>query len=48
VGRINITLHDELEKQFREEVAKRLGFKKGNLQIAIEQAIRKWLAEGKK
>jgi len=43
VGRLNITLSDDLEKRFREEVSRVLGFKKGNLQIAIEEAIRQWI-----
>jgi len=32
-----------LEKAFREEVVKRLGFKKGNISIAVEDAIKDWL-----
>jgi len=31
------------EKTFREEVVKRLGFKKGNISIAVEEAIKDWL-----
>lgn len=48
MGRVNITLNDELEKRFREVVSGTLGFKKGNLQLAIEQAIHKWIEENKK
>jgi hypothetical protein len=43
MARIYITISEELDKKFREEVARRLGMKKGNLQIAIEEAIRLWL-----
>ncbi len=42
-ARIYLTISEDLERKFREEVAKRLGMKKGNLQIAIEKAIRLWL-----
>lgn len=41
--RLYLTINNELEKKFREEVAKRLGMRKGNLQLAIEQAIELWL-----
>ena len=41
--RLNITLDEELEKRFRQTVADSLGFKKGNLQVAIEEAIDGWI-----
>ena len=43
MGRIDIILDDEMDKKFREEVVKRLGFKKGNISIAIEEAITDWI-----
>jgi hypothetical protein len=43
MGRLVVELDEELDKAFRDEVAKRLGMKKGNLKIAIEQAIRQWI-----
>jgi len=43
MGRLNITVSDELEGRFRDEVAKILGFKKGNLNKAIEEAIELWI-----
>jgi len=46
--RINITLPEELEQRFREEVFKRYGMKKGNIAKAFEEAIRKWVEEGEK
>lgn len=46
--RINITLPEELEKKFREEVFKRYGMKKGNIAKAIEEAIRNWIKQGEK
>ena len=43
MGRIDVELPDELEKEFRLEVGRRLGMKKGNLTKAVEQAIRQWI-----
>jgi hypothetical protein len=43
---INLSIDDELDKQFRNEVAKRLGMKKGNIKIAIEEAMRDWVGKG--
>ncbi len=43
MGRINITLSDELEKKLRFEISRRLGYKKGNIQIAVEEALRDWI-----
>ena len=40
---INLSIDDELDKQFRNEVNKRLGMKKGNLKVAIEEAMRDWV-----
>ena len=45
MGRIVVEMSSELEKQFRDEVAKRLGMKKGNIKIAVEEAIKTWLAK---
>jgi len=45
MGRIVVELDEDLEAAFRSEVAKRLGMKKGNLKIAIEEAMRMWLAQ---
>lgn len=44
MGRIVVEMDSELEKQFRDEVAKRLGMKKGNIKIALEEAIKTWIA----
>jgi hypothetical protein len=43
MGKLTLTLNDELEKRFRDEIYKRLGMKKGNMQIAIEDAIELWM-----
>lgn len=44
MGRIDIVLSDEVEKELREEIVKELGMKKGNMSIAIEEAITMWIA----
>jgi hypothetical protein len=47
--RVNITVNKDLDKRFRETVAQTIGFKKGNLQVAIEDALEEWIKEhGKK
>jgi hypothetical protein len=45
---INLSIDDDLDKQFRSEVAKRLGMKKGNIKTAIEQAMRIWIENNEK
>ena len=46
MGKMYVVLSDELEEQFREAVFNRLGMKKGNLTIAIEEAIKNWINKG--
>lgn len=48
MGRIDVILRDDLEKEFRMAVAKSLGMKKGNLTVAIEDAIRQWVEAERK
>jgi hypothetical protein len=43
MGAIKVILPDELEKKFRDEVYKSMGMKKGNITIAIEEAINMWI-----
>ena len=43
MGSIKIILSDALEKEFREEVFKKLGMKKGNITLAVEEAIKDWI-----
>ena len=45
MGRLVVELDEALEKTFRDEVARRLGMKKGNIKIAIEEAIKLWMQE---
>ena len=42
MGKITLTIRDDLEKRFREEIFRRLGMRKGNIQVAIEEAIELW------
>lgn len=41
--RISLDIDDALDKRFRDEVNNRLGMKKGNLKIAIEEALKLWI-----
>jgi hypothetical protein len=43
MGKINLTINDELEREFREMAYKVKGMKKGFLTDATEEAIRVWL-----
>jgi len=40
---MNIVLNDKLEEQFRNAVFKRKGMKKGNISLALEEAIKHWI-----
>lgn len=48
MGRMDIILPDNLEQRFRGEVFKRLGMKKGNITLAIQEAIEQWIEKGDK
>lgn len=43
---INMSIDDELDKQFRNEVNRRLGMKKGNIKAAMEEAMKLWIEKG--
>jgi len=43
MGRMDIILPDDLEEEFRAEVAKELGMRRGNLTLAVQEAIRLWI-----
>lgn len=43
MGRIDAVIADELETEFRKEVSMSLGMKKGNLSLALEEAIKQWV-----
>lgn len=46
--RLNVPLPPDLEREFRNEVGRRLGVKKGNISISIEEAIREWIKSGRR
>ena len=48
MGAIKVILPDDLEEEFRSEVFKSKGMKKGNLTLAIEEAIKMWIESEKK
>ena len=45
MGRISVTLSDELEKQLRFKTIERYGGKKGDLTKAVADAIQTWVAK---
>ncbi len=45
MGRMDIVISDELENEFRKIVAVKMGLKKGNVSIAVEEALREWLTK---
>ena len=47
MGRISVTISDELEKDLRFKTVERFGGKKGDLTRAVEEAIKTWVAKEK-
>jgi len=47
MGRINVELPDELERKLRFKTIERFYGKKGDLSRAVEEAVKKWVAEEK-
>ena len=43
MGKMNIVLDDELEEKFRRVVFERKGMKKGNISVALQEAIQQWM-----
>ena len=43
MGRIDAIISDDLETEFRKEVSMSLGMKKGNLSLALEEAMKQWI-----
>ena len=48
MGKMNIVLDDNTEERFRKAVADNKGRKKGNISIALEEAIELWMNKQKK
>jgi hypothetical protein len=44
MGRINVELSDELEKELRFKTIERFGGRKGDLSRAVEEAVTTWVA----
>jgi hypothetical protein len=45
MGRINVDISDELEKQLRLKTVQKFGGKKGDLSRAVEDAIKTWVTK---
>jgi len=43
MGQISIVIDDKLDAKFRAAIAQKLGLKKGNIKIALEEAINLWI-----
>ena len=43
MGRLDLSIKDDLEKGFRSKVYERKGMKKGNLTEALEEAVILWV-----
>lgn len=43
MGQISIVINDELDDKFRKAVGSKLGLKRGNIKIAIEEALQLWI-----
>ncbi|MEM4863181.1 MAG: hypothetical protein QW706_08405 [Candidatus Nezhaarchaeales archaeon] len=48
VGIITFTLPDDLEREFRAEVARRFGVRKGSISRALEEAVKLWIEMNRK
>lgn len=47
MARLDLNIDDKLDAQFRDMVYKKMGMKRGNLRIPIEEAIKIWLSSKK-
>lgn len=45
MGRLNINISDQLEKEFRLKIIEKFGGKKGSLSKALEEAITLWIRQ---
>ncbi len=43
MGRLNINVSDELEKQFRLKTVEKFGGRKSSISKALEEAIKLWI-----
>jgi hypothetical protein len=47
MGRLSVEISDELERKLRYKTIERFGGKKGDLSKAVEESVKKWVAEDK-
>jgi hypothetical protein len=45
MGRISVTLSDDLEKELRFKTIERFGGRKGDLTKAVEEAVKTWVTK---
>ncbi len=45
MGQLNMKISEDVDQKFRNAVARKKGMKKGNLSIAVEEALLKWANE---
>ncbi len=45
MGKMNIVLNDKTEEDFRRAVFESMGMKKGNISLALEEAIEIWITQ---
>ena len=45
MGKIYVILSDDVERRLRLTIVKRLGGRKGDLSVAIEEAVSDWLGK---
>ena len=45
MGKINLSIDNDLDEKFRVAVAKRKGMRKGNLTKAMEEAMKLWISK---
>ena len=45
MGKIHLSINDEIEEKFRMAVARKKGYKKGNLGESIEEAMKLWVSK---
>jgi hypothetical protein len=43
LGRINVDIPDEIEKQLRLKTVEKFGGKKGDLSRAVQEAVKTWI-----
>jgi len=45
MGKMNVALTDATEAKFRKAVFENIGMKKGNISLALEEAIELWIED---